>query len=95
MGMHTFNRFLKIWMLGVMGCLGISGALVGQNLPPKYLTMELFTNTPCPICGSQNPGLFSRLTNYEGQYHLISFYPGKPYSSCIFYQANIPENTAR
>lgn len=63
--------------------------------PPRYLTLELFTNTPCPICASQNPGLFSRLQNYENEFHLISFYPGKPYSSCIFYQANIAENTTR
>jgi hypothetical protein len=66
-----------------------------QDLPPRYATLELFTNTPCPICANQNPGLFSRLENYEGQYHLVSFYPGKPYSSCIFYQANITENTLR
>lgn len=92
--MKPFNR------LFLAGCLGVllffeTSQVTAQNLPPKYLTLELFTNTPCPICGSQNPGLFNRLANYEGQYHLISFYPGKPYSSCIFYQANIPENTAR
>ncbi|MEP6646466.1 MAG: T9SS type A sorting domain-containing protein [Saprospiraceae bacterium] len=68
---------------------------IGQNLPIRYATLELFTNTPCPICGSQNPGMFSRLEGYEGKYHLISFYPGIPYSSCIFYKANIPENTTR
>jgi len=68
---------------------------LNAQLPPKYATLELFTNTPCPICGSQNPGLFSRLAAYEGEYHLVSFYPGKPYSSCVFYQANISENTAR
>lgn len=66
-----------------------------QNLTPRYATLELFTNTPCPICGSTNPGMFSRLAAYEGQYHLISFYPGKPYTSCIFYQANISENNTR
>lgn len=66
-----------------------------QNFPPLYPTLELFTNTPCPSCGSQNPGLFNRLANFEGQYHLVSFYPGKPYNSCVFYQANITENTAR
>ncbi len=68
---------------------------LSQDMPPRYATLELFTNTPCPICGSQNPGLFSRLSNYEGQYHLVSFYPGKPYSSCIFYQDNVSENTSR
>lgn len=69
--------------------------LQAQEMPVKYPTLELFTNTPCPICGNQNPGLFNRLANYEGQYHLISFYPGKPYNTCIFYNANKPENTAR
>ena len=66
-----------------------------QDMPPRYPMLELFTNTPCPICASQNPGLFSRLANFEGEYHLVSFYPGKPYNSCIFYQANTAENTAR
>lgn len=66
-----------------------------QDMPRRYPMLELFTNTPCPICGSQNPGLFNRLGAYEGMYHLISFYPGRPYASCIFYQANISENTAR
>lgn len=69
--------------------------MAAQQMPTKYATLELFTNTPCPICGSQNPGLFNRLQNYEGQYHLVSFYPGSPYSSCIFYQANKDENSAR
>jgi hypothetical protein len=27
--------------------------------------LELFTNTPCPIC-SQDPGLFNRLAIFEG-----------------------------
>ncbi|MDQ3016415.1 MAG: T9SS type A sorting domain-containing protein [Bacteroidota bacterium] len=67
----------------------------GQQLPSRYATLELFTNTPCPICASQNPNLFNRLQAYESQYHLISFYPGTPYSSCVFYQSNIPDNTVR
>ncbi len=71
------------------------GDATAQNFPPRYPTLELFTNTPCPSCGGQNPGLFNRLVNFEGEYHLISFYPGKPYNTCIFYNANIPENAAR
>ena len=66
-----------------------------QQMPTKYAMLELFTNTPCVICGSQNPSFFKRLENFEGQYHLISFYPGAPYLNCIFYQANITENKAR
>ena len=72
-----------------------SNPVAAQDLPPRYATLELFTNTPCPICANQNPGLFSRLAQFEGEYHLIGFYPGKPYSSCIFYQANKPENDTR
>lgn len=66
-----------------------------QDMPTRYPLLELFTNTPCPICGNQDPGFFSRLENYEGQYHHVSFYPGSPYSSCVFYQANTTENRAR
>ena len=66
-----------------------------QDMPTKYPLLELFTNTPCPICGNQDPGFFGRLESYEDQYHLVSFYPGSPYSSCIFYQANTTENRAR
>jgi hypothetical protein len=71
------------------------GNATAQNFPPRYPTFELFTNTPCPSCGSQNPGLFNRLTNFEGEYHLVSFYPGRPYNSCIFYNANKTENVTR
>ncbi len=84
-------------LLALMGMILMAGLtpVAAQDMPTRYPTLELFTNTPCPICGSQNPGFFNRLANYEGEYHLISFYPGKPYSSCIFYQANIAENTTR
>lgn len=92
--MNFVNRFVKTLGLGLFILFNASVAR-SQELPVRYATLELFTNTPCPICGSQNPGLFDRLSNFEGQYHLISFYPGKPYNSCIFYQANIAENTAR
>lgn len=77
---------------------GIMGEQNGQRskfTPPRFATLELCTNTPCPICGSQNPGLFNPLMNDEGQYHLISFCPGKPNASCIFYQRNISEYTSR
>lgn len=92
--MLRIHRFFQITCLFISFLL-ITNQGLSQNLPPRYATLELFTNTPCPICASQNPGLFNRLMNYDGQYHLVSFYPGKPYSSCIFYQANIPENAAR
>ncbi|MDX1408772.1 MAG: hypothetical protein R3330_11580, partial [Saprospiraceae bacterium] len=40
-----------------------------QSSAPRYPLLEHFTNTPCSICGSQNPGFFNRLEAYEGQYH--------------------------
>jgi hypothetical protein len=92
--MKYLKHLLIIFGFGIL-FLFKPAAVSGQDLPIRYATLELFTNTPCPICASQNPGLFNRLANYEGQYHLIGFYPGSPYSSCIFYQANIPQNTAR
>lgn len=92
--MKYFKHILIIIGFGIVIFLK-PASVSAQDLPIRYATLELFTNTPCPSCGSQNPGLFSRLGNYEGEYHLISFYPGKPYSSCIYYQANIPENSTR
>lgn len=94
---HDMNCRKPLFLLVLMGMIFLAGhsPVMAQDLPTRYPTLELFTNTPCPICGSQNPGFFNRLANYEGEYHLISFYPGKPYSSCIFYQANISENTTR
>lgn len=92
--MNRVHR-LAFTLFSLFGFLGIHHYTQAQDLPPRYPMLELFTNTPCPICANQNPGLFSRLANFVGEYHLVSFYPGKPYSSCIFYQANIAENTAR
>lgn len=92
--MSRFQRLVFTLLIGV-SVLMMWNATNAQQLPVKYPLLELFTNTPCAICASQNPGLFTRLEAFEGQYHLIGFYPGKPYSSCIFYQANILENTAR
>src|SRR5690606_32967487 len=94
---HDMNsRKPRLFLLALLGFV-LAGLrpVAAQDMPTRYPTLELFTNTPCPICGSQNPGFFNRLANYEGEYHLISFYPGRPYSSCIFYQSNIAENTTR
>jgi hypothetical protein len=72
-----------------------SPELSAQNMPKKYASLEHFTNTPCPSCGSQNPGFFDLLEGYSGNYHHISYHPGQPYQSCIFYQENTTENRAR
>lgn len=90
----SFAKSAAMLLLVVLLSVTIN-AVSAQNLPLRYATLELFTNTPCPICASQNSGLFTRLAGYTDEYHLISFYPGSPYSSCVFYQDNIAENQAR
>lgn len=92
--MNRMRRFGNLLCLAFLAA-SFTQSIEAQDLPPRYATLELFTNTPCPICASQNPGLFDRLEAFEGQYHLVSFYPGSPYQSCIFYQANTSENLAR
>ena len=88
-------RSLLFTLLLCAGVFLTANDALSQDMPTRYPLLELFTNTPCPICGNQDPGFFSRLSGYEGQYHLVSFYPGIPYSSCIFYQANTTDNTTR
>lgn len=61
----------------------------------KYILVEHFTNTPCPVCSSRNPQLNSIVELYKDDVHHISFHPPYPYSSCIFYQANKSENVGR
>lgn len=70
-------------------------SLAAQQQAKKYILLEHFTNTPCPICANSNPGFFNTIAGFEGDYHHIAYYPGVPYSSCIFYQANTEENAAR
>ena len=65
------------------------------ELPNRYPVIELFTNTPCPSCVAQNPGFFTLMENYSDNAHLISFYPGQPYSTCPLYQDNTTENSFR
>ena len=64
------------------------------QMPKRYATLELFTNTPCGSCINQNPGFFNRLSNFSEDVHQISFYPGRPYPSCPIYQANESGNIA-
>ena len=68
--MYRFLRFVFAISLGLT-ITGAGHTLNAQELPLRYATLELFTNTPCPICGSQNPGFFSRLEGYKGFYQDI------------------------
>lgn len=66
-----------------------------QAQAKRFIFLEHFTNSRCGICASSNPGFYSLLENYKGQYHHISIHPSIPYSSCLLYQSNKEDNTAR
>lgn len=72
----------------------ISASLFGQGAK-KYVLIEHFTNSRCPLCASKNPGIYATLSNYPDDIHHISFHPPIPYNNCVFYQANMVENDAR
>ncbi|MCB9295389.1 MAG: hypothetical protein H6559_20035 [Lewinellaceae bacterium] len=40
-------------------------------------------------------GFYNTIAGYEADVHHIAYHPSVPYSSCIFYQANTEENSAR
>ncbi len=61
----------------------------------KYVLMEHFTNTNCPICSSNNPGIYAAVNNYPDDVHHIAIHPSVPYSDCALYQFNTEDNGAR
>lgn len=73
----------------------LSLQLSAQQQAKRYVLLEHFTNTRCPICASGNPNFYNVVAGFEGDYHHIAYHPSVPYSSCIFYQANTEENGAR
>jgi len=83
----------KIIQFAILFFIGTN--LLGQSGAKKYGLVEHFTNLPCPVCASRNPNLYNRLSTYTNSVHHIAFYPGTPYSSCAYYQANTAENLVR
>ncbi|MCO6478705.1 MAG: Omp28-related outer membrane protein [Phaeodactylibacter sp.] len=83
----------RIFTLILLSSLAIT--LAAQQQAKRYILLEHFTNTRCPICANANPGFYNTIAGYEGDYHHIAYHPSVPYSSCIFYQANTEENGAR
>ena len=73
----------------------LSFQLSAQQQAKRYVLLEHFTNTRCPICANANPGFYNTIAGYEADVHHIAYHPSVPYSSCIFYQANTEENSAR
>ncbi len=84
-----------IIILNILFLTSALSGLLAQDMPKRYATLELFTNTPCPICVVNNPAFFNLLSNYSDDVHQISFYPGRPYSTCPIYQSNTSDNSFR
>ncbi|MCB0837475.1 MAG: Omp28-related outer membrane protein [Bacteroidetes bacterium] len=61
----------------------------------RYLLLEHFTNTRCPLCPSPNAVLHQTLENNPGVVHHISYHPSVPYNNCVLYLHNKEENNAR
>jgi hypothetical protein len=60
----------------------------------KTTVVEHFTNSNCSICASNNPTFYGVLATQPSVLH-IAFHPSSPYASCVFSQANMPQNDAR
>lgn len=69
--------------------------ILGAQEVPRYVLVEHFTNTWCPICAGRNPSLFDVIQKYPKNVHLVSFHPPIPYSGCPLYQFNKTENQDR
>jgi hypothetical protein len=72
----------------------LSTAFAQQSVK-KYVLMEHFTNTKCPICYFKNPDFYALIQQYPNDIHHISIHPPVPYNTCVLYLANTTENTAR
>lgn len=72
------------------------GLGMGQAQPVKrYLLLEHFTNSNCGTCAFRNPSFRNLIENYPDDVHHVSIHPSFPYLSCVFYQANTADNSAR
>lgn len=69
-------------------------AVTGQEVP-RYVLVEHFTNTWCPICAGRNPSLFNVIQKYPKSVHHLSLHPPIPYSGCPLYQFNKSDNQER
>lgn len=84
---------MKSWIFNIFFFL-LSIPIFGQS-NPKYVLIEHFTNTWCPICASRNPELNALILKYPKNVHHVSIHPPYPYLGCPLYQYNKTENQAR
>jgi thiol-disulfide isomerase/thioredoxin len=66
--------------------------LDGQPTVQKFVLIEHFSNTWCPICAGRNPDFYATIQKYSKNVHQISIHPPYPYSGCPLYQYNKAEN---
>jgi hypothetical protein len=75
--------------------LCLSASISAQQSVKKYILIEHFTNSKCPICGFKNPAFYDLIAQYPHDIHPIAIHPPIPYNSCVFYVANKDENDYR
>jgi len=61
----------------------------------RYITIELVTNSRCPICASRVPLMHQQIAPYLDHIDQVTFFASFPYSNCEYYQQNTPLNNAR
>jgi hypothetical protein len=60
----------------------------------KYPLALHFTNSNCGNCAASNPSFFKKIDAYPKDIHHITIHPKFPYQTCVFYNANITDNTS-
>jgi len=87
---------MRIFILSLLLTSIIFTDLKAQNqTTQKYIPVELFTNTWCPLCATYDPPAINTYFNNKKSVHFITYYPNVPYPQCPFYQANPTDNNAR
>ena len=66
-----------------------------QSLAKKYVLIEHFTNTKCPVCANKNPAFYNLIQQYPNDVRHLAIHPSFPYNSCLIYLANPAENSKR
>ena len=84
--------------LFLLSAFALSAHLISAQQPvKKYVLIEHFTNSVCPVCASKNPAFYTLINQpqYASEIHHIAVHPMVPYPSCVFYKENKVDNTAR
>lgn len=78
----------------LLASFALAGSLSAQAVK-KYVLLEHFTNTKCPICASKNPAFYTLINQYPNEVRHLSIHPPVPYNSCVFYKSNESQNSGR